>query len=78
MGKKKLKKKKKLDAQLTEPPRHPSSVIFLMSIFIFEREGGCRAEREREEDRGSEVGAVLTAESLAQGQTHELNREIMT
>ena len=36
-----------------------------MFLFIFEREWG--RDREREGDRGSEVGSVLTVESPMQG-----------
>ena len=38
-------------------------------MFIFERESVCiqAGERQREGDRGSEAGSVLTAESLTWG-----------
>ena len=45
-------------------------------LFIFERNNMCKGEAEREEDRGSEVGSVLTTESDAG--IEFMNHEIMT
>ena len=40
---------------------------FLMLIFERQREKECGAETEKEGDRGSEVGSVVTAENLMCG-----------
>ena len=68
-------KNQELDAQPTESPRLPQLYDFWKKIFIFEREStiGGGAKREREEDRGFEVGFVLCWQQWAQCRslTHE-------
>ena len=63
-----------MDAQPTEPPRHPSVVLFFSILFIiflkfiyFERENMSRGRAESKGERGSQAGSTPSVQSWTCG-----------
>ena len=49
-------------------------LFIYLPIFERERERACKQKRDRDGERGSKVGSVLTAESLIQGSNSQTMR----